>query len=219
MSNIQNVLWTSGWDSTFRMIKLIEKKATIQPIYVLDEGRFSRHKELETIALLKDKIISRYKNNGGVILDLLIINKKDIKFNLMQKIAYMRLKKRTYLGSQYYWLSCLSLKIKNLELSVHSDEFSFLKGNTIIINDNFIGKYFILNPKNKDRYLKRIFKNMRFPIYDFNKCEMKSIAIKEDFIDIMNLTWFCHKSDVKPCKKCTPCKQVVRDGMGYRLNE
>ena len=219
MNSIQNVLWTSGWDSTFRVLKLIEKGATVQPIYVFDKNRFSRHKELKTIELLSKKILDRYGDNGGEILDLIIINKKDIKFNLIQKVSYKFLKKRRHLGIQYYWLSCLALKMKNLELSVHSKDFSFLKGKTILVNDENIGSYAILDPKVKDVFLKRIFGKMRFPIYNLTKLDMKLIAEKENFIDIMLKTWFCHASDVKPCKECAPCKQLIRDGMDYRLDE
>ncbi|CAM1348288.1 hypothetical protein [Tenacibaculum crassostreae] len=219
MKNIQNVLWTSGWDSTFRVLKLIEKGAVVQPIYVFHEKRFSRFKELETIKLLTKEILNRYGSNGGKILELKIINQKDIKFNAMQKLSYKILKRRRHLGRQYYWLSCLALDMNNLELSVHSKDFSFLKGKTILVNDEEIGKYAVLDPNVKDRFLKRIFGKMRFPIYNLTKTDMKDIAEKEGFIDIMHKTWFCHDSDTKPCKKCTPCKQIVRDGMGYRLDE
>ncbi|WBX70088.1 hypothetical protein [Tenacibaculum retecalamus] len=219
MSDIQNVLWTSGWDSTFRVLKLIEKGAVVQPIYVFHEKRTSRNKELETIKILSKEILDRYGSNGGKILDLITLNRKELKFNLIQKISYKILKRKRHLGKQYYWLSCLALKMKNLELSVHSKDFSFLKGKTIIITDENIGSYAILDPKVKDVFLKKIFGKMRFPIYNLTKLDMKLIAEKENFIDIMHKTWFCHASDVKPCKECTPCKQLVRDGMDYRLHE
>ena len=46
---------------------------------------------------------------------------------------------------------------------------------------------------------------------------MKKYAEEHDFIDIMNKTWFCHRSKEKPCGECAPCKQYVIDGFGYRL--
>ena len=47
------ILWTGGWDSTFRVIELSRKNVVIQPIYVLDSGRKSTDYELKAI----DKII------------------------------------------------------------------------------------------------------------------------------------------------------------------
>ncbi|WNW02310.1 hypothetical protein RRF68_02485 [Tenacibaculum sp. HL-MS23] len=157
--NVENVLWTSGWDSTFRVYKLVEKGALVQPFYVLDNSRFSRYKEIETIKLLSNEIINRLGENKGRILDLIVIDKNEIKFNLIQKISYKVLKKRKHLGTQYYWLSCLALKIKNLELSVHSNDFLFLKGRTILKDCNKIGKYAVLNPNEKDFFKKNIWKN------------------------------------------------------------
>lgn len=219
MRNVQNVLWTSGWDSTFRIVELMEKGAKIQPYYVYDKTRFSRKKELETILILNQEIEDRYSDRGGEILDLIVIKKKNIKFSLVKKLSYKRLKKRGHLGKQYYWLSCLASKIKNLELSVHSNDFAFLKGKTTIVEDKNIGKYAVLSSDVKDVFLKQIFGDMRFPLYRIKKLEMKELAEERGFIDIMNLTWFCHDSDEKPCGICNPCKQLVRDGMGYRLEE
>jgi len=39
---VVNLLWTGGWDSTFRLLQLIlDTRATIQPVYVIDTARRS----------------------------------------------------------------------------------------------------------------------------------------------------------------------------------
>ena len=39
---------------------------------------------------------------------------------------------------------------------------------------------------------------------------MKQIAIKNDFIDILKMTWSCwFQKNGKPCKKCEMCKQRI----------
>lgn len=37
--SINNVLWTSGWDSTFRIIQLIKEGREVQPYYIIDVNR------------------------------------------------------------------------------------------------------------------------------------------------------------------------------------
>ena len=56
-----NVLWTGGWDSTYRMVELSRRNVTIQPIYCCDPGRQSLEKEKETI----ERIRKALKNRGG----------------------------------------------------------------------------------------------------------------------------------------------------------
>ena len=55
----RKILWTGGWDSTFRVIELSRKNVVIQPIYVLDSGRKSTDYELKAI----DKIIQDLNNS------------------------------------------------------------------------------------------------------------------------------------------------------------
>jgi 7-cyano-7-deazaguanine synthase len=220
MSAINKVLWTSGWDSTFRVIELYIKGATIQPIYVIDDNRASSKKELKTIELLKKIIESKYNNTGGKLLELIVIKRKDIPKIPLLKLAYKVLKSRQRLGKQYYWLALLAKDYKELELSINkNDLFDFFLENKIItINDEILGKNWIIDPKKTDYYTRQIFENMRFPLINLTKVEMKKIAVENDFIDIMNQTWFCHNSTVKPCGECNPCKQHIKDNMAYRLD-
>lgn len=41
-----SILWTGGWDSTYRVVELSRQKVTIQPIYILDPKRESANYEL-----------------------------------------------------------------------------------------------------------------------------------------------------------------------------
>ncbi len=52
-----NVLWTRGWDSTFRILQLSTKEIIIQPYYLKD-NRKSEKKELDTIYSLTKEIRS-----------------------------------------------------------------------------------------------------------------------------------------------------------------
>ena len=50
---IVNLLWTGGWDSTFRLCQLIlVKRKNVQPYYIIDNKRKSLQKELITMDIL-----------------------------------------------------------------------------------------------------------------------------------------------------------------------
>lgn len=220
MSTINKVLWTSGWDSTFRVINLYKKGATIQPIYVFDDNRASSKKEIETITLLKNLIEKKYSNSGAKLLELQIIQRKDIPKNLIIKLAYKVLKSKQRIGRQYYWLARLAKENKGLELSINNNDIFnfFLIDRTITIEDKALGKNWIIDPKKTGFFTRKIFEHMKFPLIKLTKVEMQKIAKENDFIDIMNQTWFCHDSITKPCGKCNPCKQHIKDDMAYRLD-
>ena len=49
-----NLLWTSGWDSTFRLLQLVvEQKVSVQPIYIIDTGRASTLTEIKSMDIIK----------------------------------------------------------------------------------------------------------------------------------------------------------------------
>lgn len=216
---IHNVLWTGGWDSTYRVVELILKGAMIQPYYVIDKNRVSVRKEMDTIKLLRNKIVEAYPTAKDQLLEIIFVDLKSIKFNMRCRIAHKALKRRGHLGRQYYWLACLSRKINNMEVCLtKSDSFlRFLKGNVIEEEHPLIGSYYRLNPDVKDFFLQRIFKDMRFPTVTLTKLDMKEIAGQKGFLHIMNATWFCQGSTEKPCGKCNPCKQLIGSGIEYRL--
>ena len=219
MEKVNNVLWTGGWDSTFRVIQLYRLGAIIQPIYVLDYNRISSKKELEVVNTLVNEIPLRFEQAKGNILPLTIIKRQDIPYNLFLKLIYKRLKHSISLGKQYYWLTSIAKKYPDLELSAHKEDRDrlFFEDQLIEIKSEHQGLNWRVNPKKVDFFRRHIFKNMTFPLISISKPEMKTIAEEYNFIDLMESTWFCHKSNDKPCGICSPCKQYVRDGFGYRL--
>jgi 7-cyano-7-deazaguanine synthase len=219
MKKINNVLWTGGWDSTFRVIQLYRLGATIQPIYIIDHNRKSLNKEIEVINSLAKRIPSEFKQSNGHILPIKFIKRKDIPANLLLKIIHKILRQKVGLGKQYYWLASFAKKYKNLEVSFHKEDLDkfFSEEQLIEVKNERLGSNWIINPKKLDLLRKQLLKNMSFPLITITKPEMKQVAEENNFIELLESTWFCHKSTVKPCGKCAPCKQYIRDGFGYRL--
>ncbi len=221
MKEAKNVLWTGGWDSTFRIIQLYERDLTLQPLYVIDKGRPSTKKEIETIQLLSQQIPGIFKDSKGEILPLKLIKRETIRNDWFIKLIFklIRWTHKDKIGKQYYWLACLSKEYEGLEQSFHKedrDQLINLKELTEI-KDETGGENWVVNPKKMDFLRRQLFKNTRFPLMYSSKIEMKTFAEKHGFIEILDNTWFCHRSGDKPCGECAPCKQYIIDGFGYRL--
>jgi hypothetical protein len=76
---MKNVLWTGGWDSTFRVLELaITKKEVVQPHYILDNERASTPQELQAMEQIKELMIRKFPYTKGLILDHRFMNKNDI---------------------------------------------------------------------------------------------------------------------------------------------
>jgi hypothetical protein len=61
-----NILWTGGWDSTYRVIDLSFKEVVIQPYYLRD-NRLSEAMELSVIRNLTEKIRNRKTNKSELL--------------------------------------------------------------------------------------------------------------------------------------------------------
>jgi hypothetical protein len=219
MEKVYNVLWTGGWDSTFRIIQLYRLDAKIQPIYIIDHGRKSYPKELEAIEKITQELPLKFNGSKGEILPLLIFKRKDIPFNIYLKLIHKYLRKKESFGSQYYWLACVAKNYKGIEVSFHKEDLYrfFNKSQLLKMDDDITGVNWKINPKKVDFFRRQLFVNMNFPLIEITKPEMKRISEEHNYFDLMELTWFCHKSLEKPCGKCNPCKQYIRDGFGFRV--
>jgi len=219
---MNNLLWTGGWDSTFRLLQLLLiKKQIVQPYYIIDENRKSTSKEIETIRKIKEALFKKYPQTKKLIKPTIYFGKSDLEPN--QKIfdQYENLRKKQFFGTQYIWLAQFAnqLKINGLELSIHKDDKA-----KKIIEKNVIkkisksGNYYCLKNNPKKPNLK-LFKNFRFPLFNLTKVDMRNTAKEHGFLNLMRMTWFCHKptKSGKPCGVCGPCQYAMQEGMQKRL--
>jgi hypothetical protein len=220
--NCVNLLWTGGWDSTFRLLELSTKPIIIQPFYLKDKRR-SEPNELRAMELIANQIqkegTTKAKING-----LIILNRFDIQIDEISKNAYRSIKlKVPKLGSQYEWLSAFSKTVKGLELSLEKgSKIDFLTqsyGKRITVKDQLIGEYIVLDNKNSPNDLVDLIGEFHFPILEKTKINMKTQMESLGLMHIMNETWFCHHPiDNKPCGICIPCVQAMEKGMKYRFD-
>ena len=203
MNNSQapvKLLWTGGWDSTFRLLELVlTQKRQVQPYYLISHGgRPTAKIELETMDRIRGLIYQRQPGSEALLLPTIYKEVSDIKPNEAITAEYKRLTAVKPLGSQYEFLARFAEEqgITELELSVE--------------------KY-----RNKPTYefaKTNMFKYFSFPLLQMTKLEMQEAAKKQGFLDIMDETFFCHTPiNGQPCGNCNPCRIALEEGLGRRL--
>lgn len=214
------LLWTSGWDSTFRLLQIVLiKKETVQPIYIIDNCRKSLKNEVTAIDNIVHKIITKYPNSKELIKPIWYLEKEKIDINKEISTAFSELTSIRKIGSQYEWLAqfCYNYDLKNVEICIEKNlELSsfahYLKNNYLDVNP------FDVETKKVYEAINTVFKYFHFPVIDLLKTDMLAITKENQWEEIMNLTWFCHKPNKnKPCGKCNPCKDVIKKGLGFRI--
>ncbi len=219
--NTVNVLWTGGWDSTFRVLSLIsDHDCFVQPHYIIDRERWSWKTELATI----DRIIERCAQPDHVFKGRLLrpkVEERDAIADDPEMTAkFQELLSRDHLGSQGEWLTRFVKQkgLRGLQLCIHRNDAtrSFLAGQ-VREKPGFPTSVYVL-AEDVDPALS-IFEDLEFPLLDLTKQEMREIATRKGFLDILELSWFCHRPLRGPatCGTCTPCSDAIAQGMGHRV--
>lgn len=220
MKNMYHVLWTGGWDSTFRILHIIiVNKSHVQPYYIVDPFRWSLVHELKAMSKIKKLLRQRYPQVCNLLLPTILFDKTDIREDRQIAESYVGL--RNKLGGQYEWLAMWAKQtgMKDLELVIEQTDSQigclpvvrpFLRDteNGHVIDDEYAG-----TPEHD------LFSYFLFAVTDVSKLDMLRIAQENDFADILELSWFCHRPKFYslPCGSCNPCKSTKHKGLGYRL--
>jgi hypothetical protein len=214
-----NLLWTSGWDSTYRLLSLVLiQQKTVQPFYVKDYLRASLEMEIKTMDKIKELVIKKAPHAKQLILPTIYKDRQEIGPNDVISARYKRLAATKPLGDQYEWLARYAEEdgVQDLELSIHQDDKA-----RKFLEHYVVGEDEKENYRLKEEYADTdlaLFKYFRFPILNLTKLDMEQTAVQHNFLDIMNQTWFCHyPKNGKPCGLCTPCASTIEEGLRRRL--
>ena len=210
------ILWTGGWDSTFRVLyaTLVEGRR-VDPHYIIDTGRRSTLDELRAISRIRDSLRKYNKEAYERISELQITPQNEIPKDAEITSSWRRLTQRLDVAWQYDLLAryAKSKDLTALELSVQKDGhlYSFLKTN---VEPTPFGSYRLKHGVGDWN----IFTRFEFPVLGYTKAQMRDIAQKQGFLEILEKSWFCHQPiNGKPCGMCNPCVIAVEQGMRYRL--
>jgi tRNA(Ile)-lysidine synthase TilS/MesJ len=214
-----NLLWSGGWDSTFRLLYLvfIEKKR-VQPFYIIDVNRDSTLHELRAMHAVREEVAKKNPQLANLIRPTIIVSIDDIKPDSEVTAKFNRLNESLPkpIGPQYEWLARFAKQynIPNFELCIELSE----RAPNILVNllsKHVNGDSGIMHFNENDDA--SIFSYFKFPLLKTSKSDMKRIATEKGFLDMLEKTWFCHKPwHNKPCGICGPCEIAIKE-LGYRV--
>lgn len=223
-----NILWTGGWDSTYRLALLSRCDCIIQPYYVVNKKRGSLNEERNAIkeiySLLKAK-----KDTKAELLPVIELDRFEYHIADDIKKSYKNILKKVKLGSQYEWLATIARQIDGLEISFEISRYKISefeqylrKSNFDVVDeDDYVFSYQKLS-KDCDEDLYNIFGNYRFPtsVYTRTKQDFYEDFKKWEYMDVAKYTWFCSQPiDGKPCGYCSPCRDIINQGLEFRMPE
>ncbi|MEM4143010.1 MAG: hypothetical protein QW445_02555 [Candidatus Bathyarchaeia archaeon] len=215
-----NLLWTGGWDSTFRLLYLVfVEKRCVQPFYIVDSERASTPNELETMHVIRTEVAKKNCQMAELIKPTIIVSISDIKADPDISAKFNRLNKKLFkpIGQQYEWLIRFAKqwRIPNLELCIERSE------NAPNVLVNLLSKYVTADLKMRDIDETddvSIFSFFSFPLLNLSKNDMKRIAAKQGFLDVLEKTWFCRTPWHNiPCGVCVSCELAIKENFAYRL--
>ena len=223
MAEHVNLLWTGGWDSTLRLLQLllIEKKR-VQPHYIMIGARKSTPNEIEAMNRIRQYLFINYPHVKKLLLETFYIDDSILEENDTIQEAFRVLETQNHIGDQYEILARFSKQYRHDDLELCIEDGNFSK--------NFVQPYLYTNncvsePVNKIKSeitpepIRHIFSGYRFPVIKFSKDEMDRYVKERQWMDIMRMTWMCHRPILGryPCGACNPCMFVRKDGMGWRI--
>ncbi|SET77429.1 Queuosine biosynthesis protein QueC [Marinobacter segnicrescens] len=211
-----NVLWTGGWDSTYRVIQLVRQGRPVNPHYIIDNNRDSTDIEIKTIKRISSILNEKY---GELISDAKIVNSRQLPSRPEIHKAHRKIIEESYLGSQYIILAsyCKEFEVNDLNLCIHKDDKAYDHVSDFIEPAEDDG--YRLSASSPD-HISELFRYFVFPILNLTKLEMEDHTRTWNFQEIMEMTWFCHTPFMgKPCGTCYPCMYTINEGLSRRFSK
>lgn len=223
--DVVHLLWTGGWDSTFRLLQLLhDTDARIQSHYLIDEKRASTPREIETMRSIRQSISDRLPDAAERLLSTRYGGGFDaITIEPHHRRQWEGLNEYGNVGYQYPNLASYAEQndIPMLELSVEQhveDGFSLASHIKPLVEmrDTAAGDVPVL-PEQQDGP-EAMLKYFAFPLMEYTKLDMQEEAKRRGWMSILKKTWFCFNPVMGlPCGSCHPCTIAKEEGMGWRV--
>ncbi len=221
--NYVRLLWTGGWDSTFRLVELSRQEVTVQPTYFYGDGRKSEHYERRAMAEILDLLWKHPKTKAK------ISPLEDVDIRAITPIkeisdAYHNIIKEHRLGTQYEWIAWYAAINPGCEVCVEKQYLggtsymaSLINAKGELIETKDIHNYKV-ESQSKDIML--ILGNLYLPTINTMEVDMMKLIKDWGYEDVMKHIWFCHNPiKDKPCGLCRPCAEKMESGMEFLLSE
>jgi hypothetical protein len=219
-----NLLWTGGWDSTFRMLQLVLiDKREVQPYYIIHLERPSAIIEIRTMRDIKKKLFAAHPEARGYLLPTQFMEVNDVLPDPEITAAYQRINAISHIGTQYEWLArfCAMSGVSDMELCIklsHEGPTTFIEPFLRQCGGNGRANY-MLDERHQGNDVYTLFRYFRYPLFFLSKVDLEEAAIEAGFDELMYMTWFCYRPwfGTYPCGICRPCFVAIEREMGKRL--
>lgn len=200
-----DIFWTGGMDSTFRVIQLLlTTNYLVQPHYIV-RHEHSTGIEIYTQIRLRRMISSDFPEVMLRLLPTIYTNENLIpEFNdINEQITDLR-KNGKKIVQQYELMAnyCREFNINKIDVALDKTPGEPAQE---WLDKHFAGA--------------SAFDSFTYPIFHLTKIDMIKIAQENKWDDILALTSFCRRPNIKitPCGQCGPCIDAVISGVGFRL--
>lgn len=218
-----NLLWTGGWDSTFRLLQLLlQHRVPVVPHYLEDPTRPSTQIELRTMTRIDEHLRTAYPHTRELLRPLRIAAVTDVAEDDEIALALREIRKRVFIGDQYQWLPafCKHGGVADMELGVHVDDKVQALVRPFAVEFEHAGGFrsMRVDPRRADGAEFTLFRYFSFPLFHIDKVGIDRQAAAEGWSGIMDMTWFCH-TPVRgsPCGICAPCVYTIEEGLARRV--
>lgn len=218
-----HLLWTGGWDSTFRLLQLVLlHRVPVVPHYLEDATRASTTIELETMARIGDHLRAAYPHTRALLQPLRIASVANVAGDAEIDDALQAIREKVFIGSQYSWLPayCKHGAISDMELGVHVDDKVQALLRSFAIEFEHPGGFrsVRVDPRHAGSAEFTLFRYFSFPLFRIDKVGIGREAEAEGWSAIMDMTWFCHTPvRGRPCGICAPCVYTIEEGLAHRV--
>jgi len=212
------IFWSGGFASTFRLCQLLllEEKP-VQTIYLNINSIPQSEMELRAMKHIRKTIIKDYPTLKPRFPPTLYVNriKKDTQIT----------NKFKFLHTEYGYFDNIDIKYdiyENLarfsyhykypiELSVDKDEYNMNQALARYLEDYNLVKHKKLKEDIQVKYnYLHIFDKCLFPISHLTKKQLKQFAINNNYLYIINMTWFC-ENPTENKMICTTCSKCIKN--------
>jgi hypothetical protein len=215
------ILWTGGWDSTFRLLQLLFlEKRQVEPYYAIDENRKSIRRELLTMKRIRNKILETDGHAAGRLRPTTFFSVSETPPDPEITAAFQSIRDNKHIGGQYDWLARYFKHhgISGVQLCIHEDDKAAVVVAPMVTKDPHNDQPLRVGEQYTGTDEHRLFGFFEFPVLDLTKTQMAEIAKEHGWSEIMGLTWFCHKPKKgAPCGQCDPCIYTYDEGLAWRI--
>ena len=219
-----DLLWTGGWDSTFRLLQLLLVHCVaVVPHYLEDATRPSTQIERRTMAGIAEHLARSHPHTRELLRPLRVSPVAAIPANREVDEALQRIREeKVFIGSQYAWLSsyCDSNALDEIELGVHIDDKvqALVRPYALEFEHPCGFRSVRVDPRHADTPEFVLFHYFSFPLFHIDKVGIELEAAAQGWSDIMDMTWFCHRPvRGRPCGICAPCVYTIEEGLARRV--